>query len=304
MPTKHKRKRGDDESQFNLPPTVKARSLPIIEPTKDFLTPRNTKKQKLDKDSHKDKKPKNNVDDTPKAFARLMAWHQGGKKIGGGLDNGGTQSTSKKNKAKSQSKPKQATTAATQTVPEPSTTITATNTPPAPPEPEPKTLKILPGESLRDFSLRVDQSLPLSSLPKHNPNPNTLPSDLQAALTKQKAASLTKHNKRLARMQADWRKTEAKLKAREEDEIEENIEKIEEERILWEGVKVVGKKGKKKQVVDDDPWKELERKRRAEEGRNRVKGLTARDQAQAPPSLGVLKNIFKERPLGKQRQAV
>ena len=88
MPTKHKRKRGDDDSHFNLPPTTKAKSLPVIEPTKDFIT--SWKKQKLDTNG-KSKRVKHTTDDTPKTFARLMAWHQGGKKIGGGLDNGNTQ---------------------------------------------------------------------------------------------------------------------------------------------------------------------------------------------------------------------
>lgn len=156
--------------------------------------------------------------------------------------------------------------------------------------------KIQPGETLAQYGLRIDQAMPLSSLPKANVNANaSLPADLREK--EKKSQKLTKHNKRLARMQQEWRNTEAKLKAKEEEEAEENVEKIEEEKLLWDGVRTTGKKGKKK-LVDDDPWKELEKKRRNEEGRKKgvSMGLNARDQVQAPPELNIKKlNPFKER---------
>ena len=68
-------------------------------------------------------------------------------------------------------------------------------------------------------------------------------------------------------------------------------------RLLWDGVKTTGKKGKKK-VVDDDPWKDLEKKRRAEQRTRKGEGLglNAKDQIQAPPELGPLKlNPFKQK---------
>lgn len=267
MPTKHKRKRDHDRADFDLPPSSKAKSLPVIAPTKDFLAPR--KKQKLT--DGKGKKVKN-VDDTPKSFARLMAWHQGGKRIGGGLDNS-SQPVKKRKKQQAQ-----------QDVAVEATVFTeSANAAP----------KILPGESLAEYGVRVDQSLPLSSLPKTNVNPNsTLPEDLREKEKKSKV--LTKHNKRLARMQSEWRNTEAKLKAKEEEEMENNEEKLEEEKLLWDEVRTTGKKGKRK-VVEDDPWKVLEKKRREEGPPAATAGLTARDQAQAPPMLGAVKNMFKER---------
>lgn len=290
MPTKHKRKRGEDESHFNLPPTTKARSLPVIEPTKDFITPR--KKQKLDTNG-KSKRVKKSTDDTPKTFARLMAWHKEGKKIGGGLDNG--------NKLPKKLKKKREV-----PVEKPATDPTNSADAKTQAKAEQTGLKIQPGESLRDFSLRVDQALPLSSLPKQNVNANlSLPEDLREK--EKKSQYLTKHNKRLARMQSEWRNTEAKLKAKEEEEAEENVEKIEEQKLLWDAVRTTGKKGKKK-VVDDDPWKELEKKRRAEEGRlgkgRNVAGLSAKDQVQAPPTLGKIKNIFKEKPNTTRQRAI
>ncbi|KAK5085886.1 hypothetical protein LTS08_006528 [Lithohypha guttulata] len=279
MPTKHKRKREDDKSNFDLPPSSKAKPLPVIAPTKDFLTPR--KRQKLnDGKSNRKKSTKNDSNDMPKTFARLMAWHKEGKKIGGGLDDGSK--PAKKSKKKQQSS-------------ETATAETATKS--DPPSTNSTIPKIQPGETLTDFAIRVDQSLPLTSLAKSNINPNTsLPADLLAK--EKKSKHLTKHNKRLARMQAEWRNTEAKLNAKEEEEAEQNEEKLAEEKLLWDGVRMTGKKGKKRLVEDDDPWKVLEKKRREEDGRRErgaVIGLTAKDQAQAPPVLGAVKNIFKER---------
>lgn len=269
MPTKHKRKRNDDETQYDLPPTTKARSLPVITPTKDFLAPR--KKQKVDGA----KRPKKNVDDTPKVFARLMAWTTQGRKLGSGLDNG---DAPKKGKKKKQPQPQVTAQASAPDYDNGEEVSTLVDTTAAP--------KIRPGESLRDFNVRVDQSLPLTSLPKKNTNPNAhLPADLQGKAVQK----LTKHNKRLARMQAEWRNTEAKLRAKEEEEVEENIEKLEEEKLLWDNVKLGKKRKKGAKVIDDDPWKELEKKRRDTKQKN------VRDVVEAPPVLTGVKNMFKDR---------
>ena len=189
-----------------------------------------------------------------------------GKKIGGGLDNGQPPKKKRKQAPVERSK-------------------TDSDLP-----------KIKPGETLAQYGIRIDQALPLSSLPKTNINPNTtMPADLIEK--EKKAKAMTKHNKRLLRLQTDWRKTEAKLKDKEAEEAEENVEKIEQDKLLWDEVKTTGKKGKKK-VVDDDPWRELEKKRRMEEGRKRGSGfaLTAKDQVQAPPEFNVKKlNPFKQK---------
>lgn len=270
MPTKHKRKRNDDETQFDLPPTTKARSLPVITPTKDFLVPR--KKQKVDGG----KRPKKNVDDTPKVFARLMAWTTQGRKLGSGLDNGDTpKKAAKKKKQAQQPTVSPGTTQDDGADGEVQQTAEKSTAP-----------RIRPGESLREFNVRVDQSLPLTSLPKTNTNPNAhLPPDLQGKAVQK----LTKHNKRLARMQAEWRNTEAKLRAKEEDEAEENVEKLEEEKLLWDNVKVGKKRKKGAKAIDDDPWKELEKKRRDTKQKN------VRDVVEAPPTLTGVKNMFKDR---------
>lgn len=223
-----------------------------------------------------------------------MAWHKEGRKIGGGLDEGVVVSQKKKKETQAR-KVREAEKARKQEGPgeiadsaEPRKEDAAVKTTGVP--------KIQPGETLAQYGLRIDQALPLSSLAKSNVNANSsLPADLREK--EKKAQKLTKHNKRLARMQTEWRNTEAKLRSREEEEAEENVEKIEEEKLLWDGVKITGKKGKKKVVEDDDPWKELERKRRMEQGKGKreAPALTARDHAQAPPEFVVKKlNPFKE----------
>jgi len=283
MPTKHKRKRDPtDKSNYDLPPTTKARSLPVIAPTKDFIAPRKKQKTEDDDGPSRKKRSKKVTDDTPKAFARLMAWHVGGRKLGGGLDDG-VVPTKKQKKEKARKEAEAQDTEAGAETPVKTESAPQSNGVP----------KIQPGETLGQYGIRIDQALPLSSLPKVNVNANSsLRADLREA--EKKAKKLTKHNKRLARMQSEWRNTEAKLRAREEEEEEENIEKREEEKLLWDGVRTTGKKGKKK-LVDDDPWKELEKKRRAEYGKNLA--LTARDHAKAPPELNIKKlNPFKEKP--------
>jgi hypothetical protein len=161
---------------------------------------------------------------------------------------------------------------------------------------------------LRDFSLRVDQALPLSTIPRYS--------------TKGNGMKVTKHNKRLMRMQEQWREEDKRRKDKREAEDEDDEEKREEEGMLWEGVRGNAgsgvKKGKKggggNEDGDDDPWWGLERKRREEiqarESEKResgaggavggVPGLTAGSSAQEPPRLMLdtkkLKGMFKNGP--------
>ncbi|KAI8714199.1 hypothetical protein NCS52_01139400 [Fusarium sp. LHS14.1] len=77
MPHKHKRKRGDDEAEFNLPPSQRAKSLPVGS--------KNAGKDGSQKGKKGKKARKEN--DAPRAFRRLMAVAQG-KKVRSGLDDG------------------------------------------------------------------------------------------------------------------------------------------------------------------------------------------------------------------------
>lgn len=99
-------------------------------------------------------------------------------------------------------------------------------------------------------------------------------------------------------MQADWRLTEAKLQDKEADEADELEDQKEEENLLWAGVKAAStaRKGKKKRGgaskanADDDPWRELEKKRREE-----TKQKSLQDVVKAPPVLKKVKSKFKTR---------
>ena len=210
------------------------------------------------------KKSKLNTDDTPKSFARLMAFHTLGKRLPSGLDDGSAEKKGKKRKLNDNMK----------------TTANATTTEPPTPALPPPPPKIQPGERLSDFAARVDQALPISGLRG---------TDKQRALKvpglKEKT---TKHNKRLERMQKEWREEEARRKARREEEVEELEDEREErgETGLWAD----NKRGKKrKNALDgEDPWKALE-KTRAE-----AKQKNLQDVVQAPPQLKKVKSKFKD----------
>lgn len=266
-------------------------------------------KQQLRK-KKRSKSGKGVEDDTPKAFARLMAFQKEGKRIRSGLDDGVRE---KKVKKSGPNKKDATAQKARQDHGEESSmqneADTATDTAAAAVTSH-LIPKILPGERLSDFSLRVDQSLPLTSVPKHKTRETVPGLNIKTPLTK--------HNKRLARMQRDWRTQEEKIRDREEEAEDDLAEKKEEDGLLWLGVEAgrmrgKGKKKKKQDKEDEaDPWKVLERKRREQEreegeksgtgagfggGRTaQTRGLNARDNVQAPPVLKPVKNIFKEMP--------
>ncbi|EXJ55970.1 hypothetical protein A1O7_08901 [Cladophialophora yegresii CBS 114405] len=313
MPHKHKRKRDDDPSNYDLPPTHRAKTLAVQKKSDPIFTSEIEKKRKREERKQKKEHQKHQYreDDTPKAFKRLLAF-QDGKRIRSGLDDGTAPS---KKRRKVDAKP-QSNSASTSTLKPSSNTltkssadghgatkptdeaalsaVTATATAPAQ-----TSLKIKPGETLSSFSARVDQSLPLTSVPKHKSKLTQI-----AGLEKIKTP-LSKHNKRLARMQKEWRNTEQKLRAKEEELADELAEKRDEDQLVWLGAGVdpsnpLGKKRRKKggagkDVNDADPWKILEKKRR-EEGELRQRSL--QDVVTAPPVLKPLKNIFKVKSLG------
>ena len=77
-------------------------------------------------------------------------------------------------------------------------------------------LRIQPGERLSEFGARVNQALPISGLTRKGK---------AIAGVKEK---VTKHNKRLGKMQDQWREDEAKLREKEEEEREVAEEEWEE----------------------------------------------------------------------------
>lgn len=288
MPHKHKR-RHKDESVYDLPPTKIAKPLPAKEPQQKDDAKK--KKNKLDKYATSSA----TVDDTPKAFARLMRYHQMGKRMPKGLDD--PDDSSKKNKKRKRdaaedggdhddnnSRSKKSNTSA-------SSSSSSDAIP-----------KIMPGEKLSDFAARVDQALPLSGIKKsRKPAASDLPEIREERVTK--------HEKRLRRLQQQWREEEKRIREREEEEREEMEAQYEEQLELWkqwEAEAGKGKakkkgKGKKKKKKgrkgedadiddDDDPWAKLNNDRA-----RAARPVNPADVVQAPPQLTKPKEVFKVR---------
>ncbi|KPI35520.1 uncharacterized protein AB675_10919 [Cyphellophora attinorum] len=288
MPHKHKRKREDnDKADFDLPPTAKAAPLPatsrpkavVALDDKDGTAKRSNKRRKPNSAGSKQHQARP-MDDTPKQFARMMAFQNEGKKLRKGLDDGVVQKPKDGKKKQKKQSHNDTSTNGTQVEAGADSTIAT-----APAAVDTPALKILPNEKLRDFALRVDQSLPLSSIPKHSTKPPT---------TEEKAY-LTKHNKRLARMQAAWRSDEERLRQKEQQREEDVLDQKEEEGLLWMDVDEARRERKgKRKGKEGDIWAELVTKRK--DGLvGGTGGLNAGTAVQAPPVLRGVKNLFKER---------
>lgn len=149
-------------------------------------------------------------------------------------------------------------------------------------------MKILPHERLSDFAARVDRSLPLSAsaVPKKREKNKT-------------GRPVTKHERRLRRLQTRWREEERQRREKVEAE-QEDIEDQREEALLWGGAAALpgsvsvgkGKKKRRRRMEEEeDPWAEVARKRRKAMGtdvgtereqKQKLRGL--HDVVEAPPS--------------------
>ncbi|KAL4993304.1 hypothetical protein BDV10DRAFT_190111 [Aspergillus recurvatus] len=303
MPHKHKR-RQNDESIYDLPPTLIAKSLPVRDPSKPTGKGKGKGKGKLNanaKSQSKDgevsaAKQKAGIaaasrrksaldDDTPRAFRQLMQFQerrqiQNNKKRRRDDDSSDSDNDSKNDnntsavprKTKNKTKTKQPATTSTESEEVEGKTVSKT----AP--------KILPGEKLSDFAARVDREMPLSDM-KRSSKPAT-PIDLP----KIKETRTTKHEKHLKRLQAQWREDDARIKEREAAEREEREEEMEEQLQLWEDWEAeAGKKKKRKGADEDDgpdPWAKLKKKRAA---------VNPFEVAQEPPQLKKPREVFKVR---------
>lgn len=147
-------------------------------------------------------------------------------------------------------------------------------------------MKIQPHERLTDFAARVDQSLPVAGL-KAKGAQSRDPLNLK----KQR----TKHERRLLRLQNQWREEEKRRKTKQDEVVDELEDAKEENALLW-GPSIAdaalrkGKKRKMKIAGDGDPWAEIARKRKIEGTEQR----DLHDVVQAPPRLGKLKARFKD----------
>ncbi|KAL4768254.1 hypothetical protein BDW60DRAFT_211181 [Aspergillus nidulans var. acristatus] len=301
MPHKHKR-RHNDESAYDLPPTLIAKSLPVRDPSKPTGKGKGKEKGKPNtnqKSQSKDgkgsaRKQKAAIaatsrrksaldDDTPRAFRQLMQLQerrqiQNNKKRRRDENSSDNDSDSDKDTApvrrrpKDKKKTKQSTTTSTES--EELEGKTASKNAP----------KILPGEKLSDFAARVDREMPLSDMKRSSQT--ATPKDLP----KIRETRTTKHEKRLKRLQAQWREDDARIKEREAAEREEREEEMEEQLQLWKEWETEAGKKKKKKGADDvdgpDPWAKLKKKREA---------VNPFEVAQEPPQLKKPREVFKVR---------
>jgi len=138
-------------------------------------------------------------------------------------------------------------------------------------------LEIRPGEKLSDFRQRVAAALPLTGLSKKGKKVDGL-----------KDHRVTKHEKKLKRLQEGWRKEEARIREKEEEQKELAEEEQDEIDAMWEDktmdlpVGKKGKKGKRRKVVgevdgDEDEWEALRKKREQRKGLH--------DVVQEPPTF-------------------
>jgi hypothetical protein len=221
------------------------------------------------------------ADDTPKGFARLMAFSQGTGPKRSGLDDGAVKSKKQKRQeaqaAKDEAGPDSGLKSALQQ------------------NAAKVELKIQPGESMFDFRARVDQALPLSGVSRG--------SKKVAGISDHR---VTKHERKLKRLQKGWREEEARIRDKEQEERELAEEDEDEHKAMWEDktadlpeaatngktAKKKAKKGKRKLLVgevdnnSEDEWEALKKKRGTRKGLH--------DVVSAPPEFTrTPREIFK-----------
>ena len=245
------------------------------------------------------KKPRTS-DDTPRAFSRLLQAYRPPRS---GLDDGVRPSKKRKMEQRSQ--------AATSNPSPPTALTTSTATTlnqsglPSQPQATQAALTIQPHEPLSHFSARVDAALPFSTIAKTS-NRNNDP-----ALRGLGKAKQTKTERKMQKMQKEWREEDRRLRERKMPEGEDREGAVDEGDVEGMGVddeegdtkKPRRKKGPRRKTKvgdEDDPWKELESKKRQDlatkerEGSGGLVGL--HDVVQAPPKL---RKASKQDPLSK-----
>lgn len=270
MPHKHTRRKGDDDSNFDLAPSTIAKPLSAYAKKDVKVQKKGTAGKGSPGVAISEKKVKGEGyghDDTPRAFARMMALRTSNKRQRSGLDDGEGRSSKKK-------KRKQAQTADKSTGQEIQTQPTA------------DVPKIQPGECLADFAARVNHALPVGGLARKGKV------NIEGLKERQ-----TKTEKRMHKMYDDWRKEDARRKehAEEQRELEEEAEAEKEAAHGGQSTSLPAstsssKRQKRRKMIgetgdDDDPWAELKAKREAPRGLH--------DVAQAPPDLKKVREKFK-----------
>lgn len=246
----------DDWYSHNLPPSQRARPLPVGKSAKSAKSTQSAKGAQnkgpnpAPEPKNRSKKQRKEDNDAPRGFRRMMA-AASGQKSRSGLDDG--------NNTPGKAKVKQ-----------------TKETSEAP--------KILPGEDLRSFSARVDASLPISGLKQRSVVKDG--KDEQGVKVWRTRKEIKMH-----KLFDQWRAEEKKAKEKREDELEEEAEKALENdgegvnassymAALDEGEEKTRVKGRKKKgkQEEDDPWAALKKKRAEAK-------VGLHDVALAPPEL-------------------
>ncbi|KAI9794959.1 MAG: hypothetical protein M1833_007333 [Piccolia ochrophora] len=236
MPHKHRRQREADESGFDLPPTSHARPLSTSK------VPAASSRKRDGKEPPRNRsKTSNQKDDTPKAFARLMQFQSTGRRRSGLDDGSPVSKSSKKRKRSDEHGSRDQDAIANNKAPLESWTVP----------------KIQPGERMSEFGARVDAALPISGLAGKRKSKD--PTGIQGRRTRLE--------RKMQKMQSEWREQDKKLKEQREELREEEMDESRS------GVLPVTdgnprqnrkkKKGRNRGVDDDegDPWDELRKKR-------------------------------------------
>jgi hypothetical protein len=282
MPTKHTRKTQNANEyvssalllwtfltppSFNLAPTTSAQPLAAYtksgsKKANSKLAPkRGTAKAKPKPAS--DLKPKRGnpknvvegygVDDTPRAFARLIAQQTNKRQISG-LDDGEDR---KAKKAKTTKSAKDVAKEAEKAAAMP---------------------KIQPGERMSDYNARVDQAIKVSGLIQKGKAVEGI------------KERRTKKEKQMHKLYKSWREEEEKIQEQKE-EAREKQEEIDEENAAKYGEEVAFQGGKRSRAIgesnekEEDIWAELKAKRGGKTKLN--------DVVQAPPELVKVREKFK-----------
>ncbi|KAL4878877.1 hypothetical protein BJY04DRAFT_106002 [Aspergillus karnatakaensis] len=324
MPHKHKR-RQNDPNTYDLPPSLIAKPLPVRDPTQAPKTygkgkgrsrkaPGKAKPQSADTNVKStstkqtagpatSRKKSALEDDTPRAFRQLMQQQARNleraqkKRKRGTEGDSGSESESDTPVVPQKEKGKKQAGKTAQASKSTSTLTSASKTPIEEPA-ENRTVvkpKILPGEKLSDFAARVDREMPLADM-KRSSKPAA-----SADLPKMRDHKVTKHEKHLRRLQAQWREDDVKIREREAAEREEREEEMEDQLQLWKDWEVeagkrkknpnaaAGNNKKRKGGEEDDgpdPWAKLKKKRA---------NVNPFEVAQEPPQLKKPREIFKVR---------
>lgn len=245
---------------INLPPTQIAKPLPVSKnaAANGIFT---TDLEGSQRSNKKRKRNKDNADDTPKAFLRLMMMKDG-KKLPKGLDDGVKETKAEKKRKLAAEKG-------------------ATVAPPPQSAVEKPTIR--PGEKMSEFSMRVDQALPMSGLLNKTARGGKDPLGLKLGRTKKE--------KKMHKMYDEWREQEKKIQEKREEAMEDAEEEAMDEdgQMKWKvdieasDSKKKGK-GKKRKVIGemddghDDPWAQLKRSRAEAK-------VGLHDVVQAPPTF-------------------